>query len=143
VTATVSTVEVDRAASEVFAYATDPTRFREWQQGVVDGRMDSAEQPSVGDRCHTTRRIGGANRSSTSMLTHVDPPRTWVCAVSTARSAPRSTSPSNPSPTPEAVVPVAVVRAGAGGGSGQGPEEDAARVSAAATASPPGRPGRS
>jgi hypothetical protein len=76
-TAIVTTVEVDRAAPGVFAYATDPTRFHEWQQGVVDGHMDSANAPAVGDRCHTTRRIGGANRSSTSVLTHVDPPRTW------------------------------------------------------------------
>jgi hypothetical protein len=33
-----TTVQVERSADEVFAYATDPTRFREWQQGVVDGR---------------------------------------------------------------------------------------------------------
>ena len=25
----------------------------------------------------TTRRIGGANRPSTSELTHIDPPKTW------------------------------------------------------------------
>ena len=76
-TAIVTTVEVDRAAAEVFAYTTDPTLFREWQQGVVDGHMDSAAEPAVGDKCHTIRRIGGANRSSTSLITHVDPPRTW------------------------------------------------------------------
>jgi hypothetical protein len=76
-TAVVTTVEVDRPAPEVFAYATDPTRFREWQQGVVDGHLDSGREPSVGDRCHMTRRIGGADRSSTSLLTHIDPPRTW------------------------------------------------------------------
>lgn len=33
--------------------------------------------PVVGARCHTTRRIGGANRSSTSEVTHIDPPTTW------------------------------------------------------------------
>ena len=38
--AIITTTEVDRPASEVFAYATDPTRFSEWQKGVVDGRMD-------------------------------------------------------------------------------------------------------
>lgn len=76
-TAIVTTVEVDRAAPEVFAYATDPTRFHEWQQGVVDGHLDSGTDPAVGDRCHMTRRIGGANRSSTSVVTRVDPPRTW------------------------------------------------------------------
>jgi hypothetical protein len=76
-TAIITTVEVDRAAPEVFAYATDPTRFQEWQQGVVDGHLDSAAGPAVGDQCHMTRRIGGSNRSSTSVLTHVDPPRAW------------------------------------------------------------------
>jgi hypothetical protein len=31
----------------------------------------------VGAKCVTTRRIGGANRPSTSELTQIDPPRTW------------------------------------------------------------------
>jgi hypothetical protein len=28
-----TTIQVDRSADEVFAYAIDPTRFHEWQQG--------------------------------------------------------------------------------------------------------------
>jgi uncharacterized protein YndB with AHSA1/START domain len=76
--AIVTAVEVDRPAAEVFAYATDSTRFQEWQAGVVDGHMESAQAPAVGDRCHMTRRIGGADRSSTSLLTHIDPPSTWA-----------------------------------------------------------------
>jgi Polyketide cyclase / dehydrase and lipid transport. len=31
---TIASTVVDRPAAEVFAYATDPTRFHEWQQGV-------------------------------------------------------------------------------------------------------------
>jgi uncharacterized protein YndB with AHSA1/START domain len=73
---TVST-EVNRPAEDVFAYATDPTRFSEWQKGVVDGHLDEATNPQVGARCVTTRRIGFANRPTTAELTHVDPPRTW------------------------------------------------------------------
>ena len=73
----VASTEVDRPAAEVFAYATDPTRFSEWQQGVVEGRMEHPEAPAVGTRCLTTRRIGGADRPATSRVTHVDPPRTW------------------------------------------------------------------
>lgn len=73
----IATVDVDRPAAEVFAYATDPTRFPEWQAGVVDGHMDHAGAPQVGTKCVTTRRIGGAERPVTSELTHVDPPRTW------------------------------------------------------------------
>jgi hypothetical protein len=72
-----TTIEVDRPADEVFAYATDPTRFHEWQQGVVDGRMDQPATPAVGARCMTTRRIGGANRASTSQVTRIDTPKTW------------------------------------------------------------------
>jgi uncharacterized protein YndB with AHSA1/START domain len=77
----VASTEVERPAAEVFAYATDPTRFSEWQKGVVDGHMDSAAghtgSSAPGSRCVTTRRIGGANRTSTSELVHMDPPRTW------------------------------------------------------------------
>src|SRR6266581_6110025 len=73
---TVST-EVERSAEDVFAYATDPTRFPEWQQGVIDGHMDQPGIPAVGARCLTTRRIGGGNRQSTSEVVHIDPPKTW------------------------------------------------------------------
>ena len=72
-----TSTEVDRSAAEVFAYATDPARFAEWQQGVVDGHMAGPADPEVGTSCQTTRRIGRADRASTSELTHIDPPRTW------------------------------------------------------------------
>ncbi len=71
------TTDVDRPATEVFAYVTDPTRFPEWQRGVVDGHLETPGRPAVGARCRTTRRIGGAERASTSEITHLDPPRTW------------------------------------------------------------------
>ena len=74
---TIASTVVDRPAAEVFAYATDPARFREWQQGVVDGHLDQPGPPRVGAKCLTTRRIGGANRTVTSELTHIDAPRTW------------------------------------------------------------------
>ncbi len=77
----VTSAEIDRPAAEVFAYATDPARFSQWQKGVVDGHMESPgngnQTPSVGARCVTTRRIGGASRPSTSELVHIDPPQTW------------------------------------------------------------------
>ena len=69
--------EIHRPAEEVFAYATDPSRFSEWQKGVVSGHMESAGAPKVGDRCHTTRRIGFSNRPDTSELVRFDPPRQW------------------------------------------------------------------
>jgi uncharacterized protein YndB with AHSA1/START domain len=78
----VTTAEIARPAAEVFAYATDPARFSQWQKGVVDGHVDGPAggtgTPAVGARCVTTRRIGGASRPSTSELTHIDPPRAWA-----------------------------------------------------------------
>ena len=77
----ITSTDIDRPAADVFAYATDPARFSEWQKGVVDGHMDSpadgTQAPAVGAKCVTTRRIGGASRPSTSELVHIDPPRTW------------------------------------------------------------------
>ena len=73
----VASIEVDRPAEAVFAYATDPTRFVEWQKGVVSGHMDGAAIPAVGDRCVTTRRIGFAERPATSELVQYEPPHRW------------------------------------------------------------------
>ena len=77
----VTSADIGRPAPEVFAYATDPARFSEWQKGVVDGHMDGpangTQTPAAGARCVTTRRIGGANRPSTSELVHIDPPKSW------------------------------------------------------------------
>jgi uncharacterized protein YndB with AHSA1/START domain len=73
---TCSTV-VDRSAEEVFAYVTDPTRFSEWQKGVVEGHMDTSGTPTVGTRCVTTRKIGFADRVVTAEVSQIDPPRSW------------------------------------------------------------------
>jgi uncharacterized protein YndB with AHSA1/START domain len=72
-----TTGEVARPSEEVFAYATDPARFAEWQQGVINGHMDGHEPHTVGDKCTTTRRIGRTERLVTSEVTHTDPPRSW------------------------------------------------------------------
>ena len=71
-------IEVNRSAEEVFAYATDPSRFSEWQKGVVGGHMESrGGTTQVGDRCVSTRHIGFADRPSTSRVTDFDPPHHW------------------------------------------------------------------
>jgi uncharacterized protein YndB with AHSA1/START domain len=73
----VSTVEIERPVAEVFAYVTDPSRFHEWQESAVSGSMKDGA-PRVGSHCTTTRRIGGAARTSTSELTEYEPPRRWA-----------------------------------------------------------------
>jgi uncharacterized protein YndB with AHSA1/START domain len=73
----IATTEIARPATQVFTYATDPTRAHEWQEGVVDGHLDKPGPPQAGTKCLTIRRLRWANRAVTSELTHVDPPRTW------------------------------------------------------------------
>jgi carbon monoxide dehydrogenase subunit G len=72
-----TSIEVDRVPADVFAYVTDPSRFAEWQDGVVGGHMEGDGPPSVGDLSVTTRRIGFAERPVNAEITHLDPPRTW------------------------------------------------------------------
>ena len=69
-------IEIACPQDEVFAYVTDPSRFAEWQAGVVGGHMDG-EATSIGSKCMTTRRIGGAEREAVSRVTKLDPPRAW------------------------------------------------------------------
>lgn len=76
-TAVTATTEIDRPAQDVYDYATDPSRFHEWQKGVVDGHLATAQDPRVGDHCVTVRRIGFANRPITSEVTTVDAPHRW------------------------------------------------------------------
>lgn len=77
----VTSAEISRPAAEVYAAATDPALFRQWQKGVTDGHMEGqarpGQPPGVGDRCVTTRRIGGAERPSTAELVQAEPPRSW------------------------------------------------------------------
>jgi uncharacterized membrane protein len=75
---TSATIDIDRPAGQVYAYVTDPTRFHEWQEGVVSGELKEPGPPTVGAHCQMVRRIGGADRPSTSVLTKVDPPTAWA-----------------------------------------------------------------
>ena len=42
----VSSIEIARPPAEVFAYATDPSRFVEWQHDVVRLRIQGATRPA-------------------------------------------------------------------------------------------------
>ncbi|MGH9243440.1 MAG: SRPBCC family protein [Acidimicrobiales bacterium] len=68
----VSTIEIARPPEEVFAFATDPLRFSEWQRDVVSVHM-------FGDsKFTTTRRFSGAKRTMTQQIIRNDPPRSWA-----------------------------------------------------------------
>ncbi|MBO0867474.1 MAG: SRPBCC family protein [Micromonosporaceae bacterium] len=70
----VSTIEVARPPHEVFAVATDPLRFPEWQRDVVRVRMLD------GSRFASTRRMPGGARTIVQAITRNDPPYSWAAA---------------------------------------------------------------
>ena len=94
---TVASTVVDRPAAEVFAYATDPAHFPEWQHDVIDGHLDPPGPPQVRRevRDHPAHRRSGPDRHL-----RADPHRrtqeAGACGASTDPSGPPSTSPWNP-----------------------------------------------
>jgi hypothetical protein len=46
--------------------------------GVVDGCMEGGRSPVIGSNCTTNRRIGGAERAGTSLITEISPPKSWA-----------------------------------------------------------------
>ncbi|MGH2902081.1 MAG: SRPBCC family protein [Solirubrobacteraceae bacterium] len=73
----IASIEVARPPEGAFAYVTDPSTMREWQQGVVSGQMDGFPT-RVGSRCTTIRKIGGRERNVVTEITECDPPRRWA-----------------------------------------------------------------
>lgn len=71
-----ASAEIKRSAADAFDYTTDPTRFAEWQHGVVSGHLEKAGHPAP-ERCVTVRKIGFVERASTAELVRHDPPRAW------------------------------------------------------------------
>jgi uncharacterized protein YndB with AHSA1/START domain len=73
----ISVVEIDRPPAEVFAYVTDPTRFPEWQDDVVQVRLTAPGPLRVGGRFTTTRRIGPGERDMVQEVAVLDAPHAW------------------------------------------------------------------
>ena len=74
----VLTIEIARPPDEVFSYVTDPSRFAEWQADAARGGFEGDGPPGVGSRFTTTRRIGLAQRTTTSKITEFIPPSSWA-----------------------------------------------------------------
>jgi hypothetical protein len=74
----VTTIEIAVAPSAAFSYASDPTRFSEWQADVVTVRADGPVPLPVGARFHTTRRVGGSERTFTQEVVESNPPHRWA-----------------------------------------------------------------
>ena len=73
-----SHIEIARPAEEVFAYATDPSRFCQWQDDVVSVTVEAGQAPGVGSRFTTIRRMGRGERAMTQEITESRPPTNWA-----------------------------------------------------------------
>ena len=67
-------VDIDRPPDEVFAVATDPMRFPEWQRDVASVQLEGS---GVGAQFATTRQIGPAKQTIVQEITRDDPPLSW------------------------------------------------------------------
>jgi uncharacterized protein YndB with AHSA1/START domain len=74
----VSHIDIACPPAEVFGYATDPSRFAEWQDDVVGVRIQGGRRLGVGSRFTTTRRVARVQFSYTQEITALDPPRSWA-----------------------------------------------------------------
>jgi uncharacterized membrane protein len=72
------TIEIARPANEVFAYATDFSRFPEWQEGAASVHRGDDGPLSVGSRAEVTRRVGPREQLRTEEITELSPPTTWA-----------------------------------------------------------------
>ena len=74
----VGSIEIERRPEDVFAYATDPSHFEEWQEALVSAELQGDGPLGVGSRVVQVRRLGRSERTITTELTEYNPPRSWA-----------------------------------------------------------------
>jgi uncharacterized membrane protein len=68
-------VEIKRSPEEVFAYLDQLDRHGEWQEAIVDTKVETEGPTRVGTRATNRRRVPGGQRELTYEITEHDPPR--------------------------------------------------------------------
>jgi uncharacterized protein YndB with AHSA1/START domain len=74
----VQSIEIARRPEDVFAYATDFSRFPEWQNSVLSASPEDSAPLAVGARAAVTRRVGPRKLLTTEEIQQLDPPRAWT-----------------------------------------------------------------
>ena len=72
-----STLDIDRSPEMVYGYATDPTKFPEWQADVVSVEWEGAGG-RLGSRFTTKRRVPGGVQSYVQEVTELKPFKSWA-----------------------------------------------------------------
>jgi uncharacterized membrane protein len=71
-------IEIGRSPQEVAAYLDDLARHPEWQENLVDVKVETEGPTRVGTRMRQTRRVGGGTRTFTLEVTEHDPPNLFA-----------------------------------------------------------------
>jgi uncharacterized protein YndB with AHSA1/START domain len=74
----VTSIEIARPPEAVFAYVTDPSQLTEWQENLLSSHTEGEGPAAVGTRVVQTRRVGRSERTMTSEITEITPPRSWA-----------------------------------------------------------------
>jgi uncharacterized protein YndB with AHSA1/START domain len=67
-------IDIARPPQEVWAYATDPARLKEWQESLVEAKEETEGPTRVGSRMTQTRRVGKGTRTFTLEVVAHEPP---------------------------------------------------------------------
>src|SRR2546421_9940348 len=68
-------IEIARRPEEVFAYLDQLDRHHEWQEGVIESRLETEPPTKVGSRAVDKRNVPGGPRDVSYEIVEHDPPR--------------------------------------------------------------------
>jgi hypothetical protein len=71
----IHSIEIARSPEDVFAYLDQLGRHSEWQEGIIQTRVETEGPTRVGTRAIDTRRVPGGPREIGYEITEHDPPR--------------------------------------------------------------------
>jgi len=74
----VTVFEVDRPPETVFAYATDPLKFGEWQKDIVETHWVPPDTGALGSQFSTSRRVPGGLQSYVQEVIERRPFASWA-----------------------------------------------------------------
>jgi len=71
-------VDIDRPPADVYAYATDPRHFSEWQKDVAAAKVTDGAPGALGSTFDTLRHFAGMPQSLTQEVIEAEPPNRWA-----------------------------------------------------------------
>jgi uncharacterized membrane protein len=77
-TAIRESIEISRRPEDVFAYLDDLARHGEWQENIVNAKVDTDGPTKVGTQVTERRRMGKREQTIKYEITEHSPPRTFA-----------------------------------------------------------------